>query len=509
MQLFGLCTVTNKIDWGFMARFCILGLGRTGISTAQYLRTMGHELIVWDDDAQKQSAAEMDGFTLWSEAFSWDGVTLIASPGIEKHTLMNRARHAHCRVISDIQLFNETFPHIRTIGVTGSNGKTTTCALIHHGLTKYGIPCVLAGNIGVPIFSTVHHGQPQDAVYILELSSYQLELSNNLNIDIAIILNLFPHHLERHGTMDQYRAIKQSLLNHARIGWIPFDWPIPVDSHASIGKKEKVALASSGVLGVHSPDARAENWAAQPCKKEKVPSPHTRSLHTWSTEMLDGYHLPHFLQTKHNRDNAAAAVAALWAFECYDFHGFQDFTGLEHRQEIVGCWNSVIYCNDSKATNPHAAALALQACPKGPVFWIAGGVQQNDDLSILDDWAHRITHGFVIGSAKYRYAEWLKSHNRPATLCASLADAVEKSGDKAISFLQEHPNSEKYQVTSPGILPSMPSGTGDGTYPSTTVLFSPGCASFDQFRDFEHRGQVFKDCVKIQVRSRMTQKDGA
>ncbi len=392
------------------------------------------DYVVWDDSAEKREAAESAGWSLWTPDFDWTDAACIISPGISDHPIMQHALAHHRPIMCDIQLFHILFPQVQKIGVTGSNGKTTTCALIHHGLKNHGRNCILAGNMGVPIFSTLENGWPVDALYILELSSYQLELCHPLNLDVAIILNLFPHHLERHGTMDQYRYIKETILQGARMGWIPKDWPMNLDRD-------------------HTPPVISGQQVVQ----------------RWSRDGLQDYDLPDTLNGAHNQENVAAAVAVLRSLQCTKTDVFMDFKGLEHRQEYVAHTNGVRYCNDSKATNPHAVAKAIQACSDGPIFWIAGGVLQNDDLDVLDEWAQGISHGFMIGQAGQRYAEWLQAHGKPALLCQSLENAVEIAHGLALLSAQ------------------------NGFFP--TVLLSPGCASFDQFTDFEHRGHVFKRCV--------------
>ncbi len=296
--------------------------------------------------------------------------------------------------------------------------------------------------MGVPIFSTLHNGFPADAIYILELSSYQLELCDYLTLDVAIILNLFPHHLERHGTMDRYRAIKETILQGARIGWVPKDWPTNGNTH----------------------------W--DDCTQPLISGQQVfqGSVQRWSSDCVQDYDLPKCLSGTHNRENVAATVAVLRALQCTKTDIFQDFTGLEHRQEWVAHANGIGYCNDSKATNPHAVVKAIQAYSSHPIFWIAGGVLQNDDLDVLDSCVQSVAHGFMIGQAGPRYAQWLQDRGKSATLCSSLQDAVHRAHALAVSAVY------------------------DGCV-GITILLSPGCASFDEFRDFEHRGHVFKQCV--------------
>jgi UDP-N-acetylmuramoylalanine--D-glutamate ligase len=471
-----------------MGHFCILGFGRTGISTAHYLRQQGHHLVVWDDQVARRNRAEQDGFTLFSQSFPWSQSTLIASPGVGKHPLIQEAGKNGCRVISDIQLFFEHFPDIQSIGVTGSNGKTTTCALIHHGLTQHGVPCVLAGNMGIPIFSTLVDGKAGLGIYILELSSYQLELSAPLPLDVAIILNLFPHHLDRHGTMAQYRFIKNTILKRAQRSWVPHHWLLP-ENHGPVSPY-MVQAPRIPEIGA-SPDQLThllpENhgpvspYMVQAPRIPEIGASPDQLTHHWSPSMVQGYTVPKGLDNTHSRDNMAAAIGALWSFGCTNRDAFINFKGLEHRQEELGCWHNIVYCNDSKATNPHAAALALQAYAGAPIYWIAGGVIEEDDLSILDHCAPHITHGFFIGQARHRYAAWLSTHHVPVTICDSLDQAVAWAHTMAT---QKDPgNSLK------------------------TVLLSPGCASLDQFQDFEHRGKVFKTCVMRHINPKKTSQE--
>jgi UDP-N-acetylmuramoylalanine--D-glutamate ligase len=446
-----------------MARFCILGWGRTGVSAAQYLREQGNEIVVWDDDSQKCQNAVHEGFVLLTDDWDWRDVTVVASPGVGSHMVIDRARQEKSKIMTDIQLFFDFFPKVKAIAVTGSNGKTTTCALICHGLINHGMTCILAGNMGVPIFSTVHNGRPSPDTYVLELSSYQLELCSALPLSVAIVLNLFPHHLKRHGTVEEYGRIKQRILNHAQTRWISSTWPIP--------QQDQVLAAAY----------EDEKWSRCPENRNAEPA----STYMWTPAMLDGYILPDILKTEHNQDNAAAALGALWSVGCKRKDAFLGFRGVEHRQEEVCCINGVLYCNDSKATNLPAAALALKACStKGPIFWIAGGVEQtDDDLVRLEPWADRIVCGFCIGSSKQKYANWLASHHRPFILCDSLDQAVDHAHNMAQA-----------------------SRAKDGQ--SYTVLLSPGCASFDQFRDFEHRGEVFKGKVLQLMRAESSGESG-
>ena len=402
--------------------FFVLGLGRSGFPAARFLRECGYALQVWDDQPSVREQAQEEGFHVASP--SADTTTLILSPGIFGHPFQNLI--PGCEVMSDIQLFFRFFPQVQAVGITGTNGKSTTCKLIHHGLQKQKIPSVLIGNIGQSPFATLEKGELAQAIHIFELSSYQLEYCTCLPLKITVFLNVSPHHLERHGSMEQYTAIKRKIFHHAEVK----------------------------IVGP-SLEPKEYSWAMLP----------SFSL---DENILEHVSLPEGLRTPHNQLNCAAAYAVLHSLGHMPtndpFHGFE---GLAHRQELIGTFCGITYLNDSKATNPQAALVALQACPAGPVYWIAGGVIQEDDLEVLLPGLYRITHAFVIGQSGTRYHSFLTQQGIAVTQCGELTHAVHSATALARAAGR-----------------------------TSTILFSPGCASFDAFCNFEHRGQAFQRAVK-------------
>jgi len=397
-----------------LSGFFVLGLGRSGLAVSHYLKLRG-EL-----EAQKEAFSQ--GLTVAPFQNDLNVGTFVISPGIASHRFKDEAKRAGCEIVNDIHLFFRFFPHVQAVGITGTNGKSTTCSLIHHALSRQGYPSLLAGNIGIPIFSTLMRGVPQEALYILELSSYQLEYASCLPLKVAVLLNISPHHLERHGTMDEYLSIKKKIFENAffRIVGAPL---------------------------------RAE-----------ISDPEIESFdHT----TIDDIVLPECLRAPHHSLNSAAAYKVLGALGKAHPQAFEGFSPLDHRQEWMGPFQQIHYCNDSKSTNPIATLCAIYACARGPIYWIGGGVIQNDDLTCLEEGLARISHSFLIGEAAHRYGEFLKQRGAPYTQSQRLEQAVEQATHMALHAKEP-----------------------------ATILFSPGCASFDQFDNFEHRGRQFKECVE-------------
>lgn len=382
--------------------FGVLGLGRSGWETASFLKTNHKEFWVWDDQPWLQDKARDSGFPL---SRSWvQGSELICSPGIGDHPLIQAAKEEGARVSNDIQLFFDFFPQTQAIGVTGTVGKSTTCSLLHHALTRQGLKSVLAGNIGCPIFTIL---PPDDGLLILELSSYQLERISHLPLRAAMLLNLSPHHLERHDTMEAYASLKKKIFDHAQVKLIIQDLlPLMPD-----------AIPFEGGGTSHQINQRA-------CRK-----------------LLEALNL-----------DGSESV-------------FEGFKPLAHRQEWI-IKESITYCNDSKATCPQAVVMALKACMAQKIFWIAGGVVQNDDLSILIPHLKAIEAAYVMGPAATRYAELLRQNDIVVQCHEGLESAFHAARKAALN------------AKAPCF-----------------VLFSPGCASFDAFANFEERGETFRKLV--------------
>jgi UDP-N-acetylmuramoylalanine--D-glutamate ligase len=390
---------------------------------------------------------------------------LMLSPGVplthpEPHWTVRMARQAGVEILGDIELFARTVSlapahkRPRIVAITGTNGKSTTTALVGHLCAQAGRDTRVGGNIGVGVLDLpdMHGG----AVYVLELSSYQLDLTSSLKPDVAILLNISPDHLDRHGGMDGYVAAKRRILMNQDQGdtaVIGVDDPwgqrlctevtasnrrtiIPVSASKAIGRG---VYALQGVLY----DATGDR-AVQVADLNRARS----------------------LPGRHNWQNAAAAYAAvrgLGAPASEIAEGLLSFPGLAHRMETVGHIRGVRFVNDSKATNSDAARQALSSYPK--VYWIAGGRAKDGGIESLTDLFPRIERAYLIGEAAGDFARTLEGRASHVN-CRDLRAAVAQAFADA-------------------------QASGEGGI----VLLSPACASFDQFADFEARGEAFRSAV--------------
>lgn len=443
-------------------KYVVLGLGKSGLATAQSLMAGGAKIQAWDDsDATREQALVRNIPLVGPKAIVWDNVTaLVMSPGIPHnlpapHPIAAAAKKAGIPLIGDIELLFQAQPEARYIGITGTNGKSTTTALIGHILRQAGIPAQIGGNLGTPVLSFEPLGT--NGVYVLELSSYQLELIADNHIDIAIHLNLTPDHLDRHGDMQGYAAAKARIVQEKK----PQIFICGVDDAPS----RTIADQAQS-----KPHITVHKISQQDCSTCSVYASGAYIIDNFTgtkTPVLDLSALPR-LPGLHNRQNIAAAYTAARALEIpleRIIAGIQSFPGLEHRQQLVATFGNVRYVNDSKATNAEAAAKALVCYDN--IYWILGGQAKTGGLQGLEEFMPRIRHAFLIGEASDIFAAWLDG-KAPYTRCGTLEAAV-----KAAVIAAEK-----------------------GKQPGTTVLLSPACASWDQFRNFEHRGNAFIDLVK-------------
>ena len=437
----------------------VFGLGRSGLSAARALMAAGAEVRAWDDDARRRAIAAEAGVPLVdSMAADWrDLTTLVLSPGVPlthpaPHPVVARAREAGCEVIGDIELLGRTMRGVRYIGVTGTNGKSTTTALIGHILALAGQDVAVGGNLGTPALDL--DPLSADGAYVLEMSSYQIDLTVSITFDVAVLLNVTPDHLDRHGDFEHYLEVKRRIFHRQttpRTAVVGVDDEAARAVHAALAvKAEQRVIAVSaerpvagGVYVVDGMLFDATEGAATPL------------LDLAAVSTLPG---------AHNWQNAAAAfavarasgVAAPVAAAC-----LRSFPGLAHRLEQVAVIDGVRYVNDSKATNAAAAAKALAAHER--VLWIAGGRAKAGGIEALAPLFGRIDHAFLIGEAAEGFAATL-GDAVPHTLCGDLETAVGRAAGLA--------------------------------GPGAVVLLSPACASFDQFADFEARGDAFRDLVE-------------
>jgi UDP-N-acetylmuramoylalanine--D-glutamate ligase len=360
--------------------------------------------------------------------------SLILSPGVplNTHPLAARAREAGVEIIGDIELFARARPELpphKVVGITGTNGKSTTTALVHHILRTAGVPTTMGGNIGLPILA--QDPLPEGGVYVLELSSFQIDLTQSLDCDVAVLLNITPDHLDRYEGFEAYRQSKLRLFamqSHKHPTVYNFD---SVDS----GDVERIRGGAEGYWFTDDPVGPLANWRDWPA-----------------------------LQGPHNRLNASAAIMTANALRVADTavaKGLRTYPGLPHRMERVRGRDGVLFINDSKATNPEAAAPALAAYPR--VRWIVGGQAKTKELGDTAKHLDHVVHAYTIGEAGPMFAQLL----REAGVQVTEAETLENALDRAAADSQ----------------------------PGETVLLSPACASFDQFRDFEARGDAFKRLV--------------
>jgi UDP-N-acetylmuramoylalanine--D-glutamate ligase len=418
-------------------RYAVLGLARSGLATVQALAKSGAYVVAWDANAAaRERVIRIDGVIVHDPALlSLDGAAgLVVSPGVplNAHPLAEQARAAGVPLIGDIELFAQAraeLPPHKVVGITGTNGKSTTTALIHHILKTAGVPTLMGGNIGLPILE--QEPLPAGGVYVLELSSYQLDLTQTLDCDVAVLLNITPDHLDRYDGFDAYAASKAHL----------FAMQSPThDAIIGIGDTPSAQIA-------RSLSARAEHLT-------KIAPGVCMDQSRWPA-----------LQGPHNAQNALAAIAAVKALgvsEADIDRGLASFTGLPHRMETIAVRGGVTFVDDSKATNPESAAPALGAFDR--VHWIVGGKRKGDDLDPCAPFFDRVVAAYTIGEAGPLFFDLLKGQVPTVEHSATLATAVTHAAAAARA--------------------------GD------TVLLSPACASFDQFRDYEERGAAFRAAVE-------------
>jgi len=418
-------------------KYAVLGLARSGLSTVECLAASGADVTAWDtrEEARAEVADKAKlADPLLIDLAGFDGV--VVSPGVplNRHPIADHAAAAGVPVIGDIELFalaRKCLPAHKVVGITGTNGKSTTTALIHHIIETAGIPARMGGNIGLPILG--QEPLPEGGVYVLELSSYQIDLTRSLDCDVAVLLNITPDHLDRYDGFAGYCASKARLFAMQSPGQARI---IALDDENT----RAIAAPLDGVTGVHGADVAAAEQARWPS-----------------------------LQGPHNAQNAAVARAAARALGIADEvieHGLASYASLPHRMQRVAERNGVLYVNDSKATNAASTAPALGAYPpvdgKPRIHWIVGGLAKSDSLDECVPYYPNIKAAYTIGEAGPMFADLLRDH-MPVDDSEMLATAVRRAA----------------RVAEPG----------------DVVLLSPACASFDQFRDFEARGDAFAAAV--------------
>lgn len=451
----------------------LFGLGRSGIAAGHALEAGGAVVAAWDDGEPSRANAEEKGLTLVDLAKAdWSKFrALILAPGVplthpEPHWSVNRAKAAGVEIIGDTELFFRERQAIQSrsqvVAITGTNGKSTTSALVAHVLRTAGRDVALGGNIGTAILDLPPFDD--NRIYVIEFSSYQIDLTPGLRPNAAVLLNVTPDHLDRHGTLENYARVKERIFtgleevgtavigvddDHCREIFARLQGP-----HATVAISTECSLdhgltASNGSLVI------AEDGQ-------------TRTVADFSSAQA--------LRGAHNGQNAAAAYAVTHSLGLDDHtiaRGLQSFPGLAHRMEQVGRQGRVLFINDSKATNADAAARALASFNN--IFWIAGGRAKEGGIAELEPYFPKIVKAYLIGEAAADFAESLDGRVDYQHLESVTAAVSAAARDAAASAATE-----------------------------PIVLFAPACASFDQFPNFEVRGDAFRaavsslDCVAMQ-----------
>ncbi len=443
-------------------RLGVFGLGRSGLSAVRALAAGGAEVVAWDDDAAKRAAAAAEGIPV-GNLYSRDlrGFhALVLSPGVplthpEAHDLVHRAAEANCPVFGDVEIFSCESPQAQVVGITGTNGKSTTTALLTHALRECGFEAECGANLGTPVLDLPVLGR--GGAYVLELSSFQIELTPSLACDVAVLLNITPDHLDRHGTMARYANLKRRLFEgQFRNGGAVLCLDDPhcaaiYDRLRQSGRENLIAVTiGKQVQDGISVEAAILYDHTGPCE---------RTVDLSDVAALRG---------EHNWQNAACAYGAglmLGADPAVLGAAIQTFPGLAHRMELADEIDGVLFVNDSKATNAAAAARALAAFDS--IYWIAGGQAKNGGIDDLKPLFGHVRHAFLIGESGPRFAR---------TLGPALPHTVTRDLESALALAHAKAAAES---------------RGDAV-----VLLSPACASFDQWRDFEERGDAFRDLVR-------------
>jgi UDP-N-acetylmuramoylalanine--D-glutamate ligase len=462
-------------------RYAVYGLARSGLATVEALLASGAKVTAWDAKEEARNKLLPGTGRGTSEAGggapsvspgglppprSGEGLTisnldeidlhqfesLVVTPGLplNRHPIASRARDAGVEIIGDIELFARARPELpphKVVGITGTNGKSTTTALVHHILQTAGVPTTMGGNIGLPILA--EDPLPEGGVYVLELSSYQIDLTQSLDCDVAVLLNITPDHLDRYESFEAYAASKARL----------FEMQSP--------KHYAVFAGGDGTTERLCNDYNRERqgnvvWAETGFEEILGASVFKGEATLYGGHVGWQRHWP-TLQGPHNAQNVGAAMLianGLGVTKEVIGDALRTYPGLPHRMERIRDRDGVVFVNDSKATNPTATAPALAAF--SAIRWICGGRAKTDNL---DECAPHLAHvrkAYTIGEAAELFEKLLSPHI-----------SVKNCGKLDVAVREAAADSE----------------AGD------TVLLSPACASFDQFRDFEDRGDRFRALV--------------
>jgi UDP-N-acetylmuramoylalanine--D-glutamate ligase len=443
-------------------KVALFGLGGSGRATALALKEGGAEVLAWDDNPDSITKAAESGIPVGDlRAADWSGfASFVLSPGVplthpKPHWTVELARGAGVEIIGDIELFarerTARAPDAPFIAITGTNGKSTTTALTSHVLADAGRDTQMGGNIGRAVMTL---DPPRAAThYVVECSSYQIELAPSVNPSAGILLNVTPDHLDRHGTIQHYASIKERLVAGSATAIVGVDdvFCVQIADRLERAGKEVIRISkrlplTDGLFADGANLMQAENG---------------RFSRIATLEDIGS------LRGQHNAQNALAAIAACMKVGLSPREiqsGLDSFPGLAHRMEQVGRKDHVLFVNDSKATNADAAAPALSSF--GRIYWIAGGLAKEGGIEPLRSFFPRIAKAYLIGEAAPAFSATL-GETVPYEISGTLDAAVEHAAADAAR-----------------------EGGGEAV-----VLLSPACASFDQFKNFEVRGDAFRTAV--------------
>ena len=443
-------------------RVAVFGLARSGMSCAEALRLGGAEVYAWDDSEPAVEKAEAEGIAVTNlHTVDFKSLAaLVLSPGVplthpEPHWTVVKAKAAGIEIIGDTEVFVRAVQDTgsRVIAITGTNGKSTTTALIGHVLKQAGLDVDVGGNIGQAVFNL--RAPARGRHYVLELSSFQIDLMRGLAPDIGILTNLTPDHLDRHGTMEHYADVKSRMFAKQHDGQtalvsIDDDWCAAIADKVHSGADlRRVSVTRSLLDGVSAPDGILQDRR--------------------DGELVYSIDLRHMaaLKGRHNWQNACmayGAAAALGVAPDVIKSGMENFPGLAHRMQEIGRVQGVPFVNDSKATNADATEKALASFDR--IYWIAGGISKAGGIEPLSPYFPNIAKAYLIGVAAEDFAKVLQG-KVPYVMCETLPRAV-------LAAAQDAAMDER----------------GD-----QVVLLSPACASFDHYKNFEVRGDAFVDLV--------------
>lgn len=446
----------------------VIGLGITGISAARALSKGGANIFAWDDfdnGRNKLESEKLHNVTILPPTeYDWSTIeALVLSAGIPlthptPHPVVELAHKANCPIICDVEILYQQCPEAFYVGITGTNGKSTTTSLIGHIAKQANLPCDIGGNLGTSATDFTMRGK--GGAYIIEMSSYQLDLLQKLHFNTSILLNITPDHLDRHGGIEGYIKAKSHIFDRQDDS----DYAIIAvdDIHTQSLYEKLYAEKRIGNIIPISGYTPLEKGVF--IKDNQLVVEGFKGEGTYSIGKLK------YLPGNHNAQNIAASVAACLSMDIdipTIIKGIQSFTGLAHRMQLVCESGKLTFINDSKATNAEATLHALRAFSNKDIYWIAGGVAKDGGINSLAECFGQIKHTYLIGESQKTFSETLSQHNTNHTAFDSLKDAL----DTAIHDAKKSNN-------------------------PAVILFSPACASFDMWKNFEERGKAFCDLVK-------------